>query len=72
VGESQGVGDGSDPVVEIGKVAVLFGLVCLPNGVVWCLFGTAIAHFLSDDRRRRVFNVTMAVLLVASVAPTLV
>ncbi len=63
---------GSDPVVEIGIMAVLFGLVCLPNGVVWCLFGTAIARFLSDDRHRRIFNVTMAVLLVISVLPTLV
>jgi threonine/homoserine/homoserine lactone efflux protein len=63
---------GGDAVVEIGTVAILFGLVCLPNGVVWCLFGTAIARFLSDDGHRRVFNVTMAVLLVASAVPTLV
>jgi len=63
---------GGDPVVEFGTVAILFGLACLPNGVVWCLFGTAIARFLSDHRRRRVFNVAMAILLIASVVPTLV
>src|SRR5690606_2123597 len=43
-------------VVEIGVIAVLFGLVCLPNGVAWALFGGAIAGFLADDRRRRWFN----------------
>ncbi|MCB1488210.1 MAG: LysE family translocator [Bauldia sp.] len=62
---------GGDPLTELGIVAAMFGLVCLPNGVVWCLFGTAIARFLSDNRRRRIFNVTMAVLLIASVIPAL-
>jgi threonine/homoserine/homoserine lactone efflux protein len=56
---------------EVGLIAVLFGLVCIPNGIVWALFGTGIARFLENDRHRRVFNVVMAVLLVASVVPTL-
>jgi threonine/homoserine/homoserine lactone efflux protein len=58
-------------IVEIGLIALLFGLVCLPNCVAWGLFGQSIAHFLADDRRRRVFNIVMAVLLVLSVLPTL-
>jgi threonine/homoserine/homoserine lactone efflux protein len=58
-------------VFEVGLIAALFGIVCVPNGVVWALFGTAIARFLDDDRHRRVFNIVMAVLLVASVVPTL-
>jgi threonine/homoserine/homoserine lactone efflux protein len=45
--------------------------VCIPNGIVWALFGTAIARFLDDDRHRRIFNIVMAVLLITSVAPTL-
>ena len=52
-------------------IAVLFGLVCVPNGVVWCLFGRAIAGFLEDDRRRRWFKSAMAILLVALGIPTL-
>jgi threonine/homoserine/homoserine lactone efflux protein len=59
-------------VVEIGLIAVLFGLVCFPNGVVWTLFGRAIAGFLDNDVHRRWFNIVMAVLLVASVLPTMV
>jgi threonine/homoserine/homoserine lactone efflux protein len=58
-------------LMEIALVALLFGLVCIPNGIVWALFGTAIARFLEDDRHRRVFNIVMALLLVASVTPTL-
>ncbi|WP_421722978.1 LysE family translocator [Bauldia sp.] len=63
---------GGDPVLQVGIIALAFGLVCLPNGVVWCLFGTAIARLLADDRRRQVFNIAMAVLLIASVLPTLI
>jgi threonine/homoserine/homoserine lactone efflux protein len=58
-------------VFEVGLFAVLFGLVCFPNCVVWCLFGRAIAGFLEDDRQRFWFNVVMAVLLVVSVLPTM-
>ena len=60
-----------DHFLEVGLVALLFGLVCIPNGVVWALFGTGIARFLEDDRHRRIFNIVMAVLLVASVVPAL-
>jgi threonine/homoserine/homoserine lactone efflux protein len=58
-------------VVEIGLIAVLFGLVCFPNGIVWTLFGRAIAGFLDNDTHRRWFNIGMAVLLVVSVLPTM-
>ena len=58
-------------IFQVGLIAILFGLVCVPNGIVWALFGTAIARFLDDDRHRRVFNIVMALLLVASVVPTL-
>jgi threonine/homoserine/homoserine lactone efflux protein len=58
-------------VFEIGLIAILFGLICLPNGVVWALFGSAISQLLADDLWRRRFNIAMAVLLVVSVIPTL-
>ena len=62
---------GGNKVLEIGLIALLFGLVCLPNCVVWALFGTAISRLLADDLWHRRFNVTMAILLVLSVVPTL-
>jgi threonine/homoserine/homoserine lactone efflux protein len=58
-------------VLEIGVIAALFGLACIPNGFAWALFGRAIAGFLADDRYRLWFNIGMALLLVLSVIPTL-
>jgi len=58
-------------VLQIGVFALLFGLACIPNGVMWALFGRAIAGFLQDDTRRHWFNVAMAILLVASALPAL-
>jgi threonine/homoserine/homoserine lactone efflux protein len=62
---------GGNKAFEVGLIAVLFGVVCLPNGVIWALFGRAIAGFLADDTQRRWFNIAMAVLLVVSVLPTM-
>jgi threonine/homoserine/homoserine lactone efflux protein len=63
-------GDGNRPL-QLGAIALLFGLVCLPNCAVWALFGRAIARFLDDARARRGFNLATAALLVVSVIPTL-
>lgn len=60
-----------DRLVETLTIAVFFGLACVPNGIVWCLFGRAIAQLLEDDVWRRRFNITMALLLVVSAVPTL-
>ena len=57
--------------LEIGLIAVLFGVVCIPNGIVWALFGRAISRLLEDDSWRRRFNIAMAILLVISTVPTL-
>ena len=51
--------------------ALLFGIVCIPNGLVWALFGRVISRFLAHDGRRLWFNIGMAVLLVGSAFPAL-
>ncbi len=56
--------------VEITVIAALFGLVCIPNGIVWALFGSTISRLLDDDSWRRRFNIAMAILLVISTVPT--
>jgi threonine/homoserine/homoserine lactone efflux protein len=58
-------------VLQVVGIAALFAAVVLPNCFAWAIFGRAIARFLADDRRRRWFNVAMAVLLVASALPAL-
>ena len=39
--------------------------------LLWTLLGGQMARFLTNPRRLRVFNVTMAALLVASLLPAL-
>jgi threonine/homoserine/homoserine lactone efflux protein len=50
-------------------VGLIFGAVNVPSVSTWTLFGTALKHVLNEPRTLRIFNVTMALLLVASLAP---
>ncbi|MEM1231225.1 MAG: LysE family translocator [Pseudomonadota bacterium] len=52
-------------------VALVFALVNLPCISSWALLGVNIRRWLHGPRRLRTFNVTMAVLLVASVLPVM-
>lgn len=62
----------NNQLIAVGAIAGLFGLVCLPNGVAWTLFGTAISHWLANDVWRTRFNWLMAILLVVSVLPSII
>ncbi|SEE90144.1 Threonine/homoserine/homoserine lactone efflux protein [Rhizobiales bacterium GAS191] len=50
-------------------VTLICGLINLPSISVWAVFGAGLRRFLSDPGWRRIFNVTMAVLLVLSLWP---
>ena len=50
-------------------VALVFGAVNFPSVSVWVLFGTAVRRALDNRAVLRLFNLTMAVLLVASLVP---
>ncbi|NMA99236.1 MAG: LysE family translocator [Phyllobacteriaceae bacterium] len=52
-------------------VAVIFGLVNLPSITIWTVAGVVLRNWLADPVRLRIFNITMAVLLVASLWPML-
>ena len=52
-------------------LAVLLGLVNVPSICVWAGFGTALRPWLSHPGWVRVFNGTMALLLVLSLLPML-
>lgn len=62
---------GTDSLMPVLRVVLAFGLAAVPCALVWCLFGTAVARFLTTPRRVAVFNIGMAVLLVLSMIPTL-
>lgn len=56
-------------LVAVGTVALVFAVVSLPSIVVWAAIGRRLRIFLNDARRRRVFNIATALVLVASVLP---
>ena len=58
-------------VASVFTVGVVYAVVNAPSMSCWTLFGTALRRFMSDPRQVRWFNIAMAVLLVASLAPLL-
>ena len=52
-------------------VAVVFALVNLPTVAIWAAAGQVLRGFLATPLRLRLFNATMAVLLIVSMVPVL-
>jgi threonine/homoserine/homoserine lactone efflux protein len=52
-------------------LALVNALVCLPSITLWTVLGQQLARVLTSARRRRLFNWTMALLLVGSLYPVL-
>ena len=54
---------------QLATIAVVFALVSVPCQGAWAMMGAAAGRLLHSPARLRVFNVAMAVLLVASMLP---
>ncbi len=52
-------------------VALVFGLVNFPSISAWTLFGQQMRRFLKSPARLRIYNLTMALLLVATLYPVI-
>lgn len=52
-------------------VAIVFGIVNLPCVSSWIVLGQKIQVILTDKKRLRIFNITMAILLILSLYPAL-
>ncbi len=59
-------------LATITLVAVIFGAINLPSVGSWTLLGQQMQRLLTSPRRLRIFNVSMAMLLVASLYPVFV
>jgi threonine/homoserine/homoserine lactone efflux protein len=59
----------ADPIVSLLVVAAVFGAINLPLVGSWTLLGMQLRRLLNDPVRLRVFNVTMALILVATLYP---
>ena len=57
--------------VGVLVVAAVFGAINLPSTGAWAVLGAKLRRFLSEPARLRAFNVTAALLLVASLYPML-
>ena len=61
-----------DLLRQVAVLAVITFIVCLPCVAAWALLGAGAGRLLVTPRRLRAFNVTMALLLVASLVPIVV
>lgn len=59
----------AQPVMSLFLVALVFGGINLPAVSAWALAGAQLRRVLSDPRNLKIFNITMAVLLVATIYP---
>ncbi|MFT0850303.1 LysE family translocator [Achromobacter sp. F4_2707] len=50
-------------------IAILFAIINAPSVSVWVICGTSLRRFLNDPRSLRIFNTSMAILLVLSLYP---
>ncbi len=55
----------------VALVAVVFGMVNLPSVGLWAIAGQAMRRVLTNPGRLRVFNITMAVMILATLWPVL-
>ncbi|MGR3914835.1 MAG: LysE family translocator [Gammaproteobacteria bacterium] len=61
----------SHPLSGVFVVAIVFGLITLPSVGVWALLGMQLRRWLSEPRKLRMFNYSIAALLVAAIYPIL-
>jgi threonine/homoserine/homoserine lactone efflux protein len=59
----------SNPIGGLFIVAAVFGAINLPVVSAWAIMGVQLRRFLQDPIRLRIFNVTAALLLLASLYP---
>lgn len=50
---------------------LIFLIFTYPGAVIWALFGQTLKAWLSAPKRRRIFNIVAAVLLIATMVPVL-
>jgi len=62
---------GAHPGRQALILAIVFGVVCLPCVLAWAMLGAGAGRVLASPTLLRAFNITMALLLVASVIPVL-
>ncbi|MGI2126323.1 LysE family translocator [Shewanella oncorhynchi] len=58
-----------DLTPQVITIATVFLCVAFPCAIVWLGFGVALKRILKNERQQKIFNISMALLLVASIIP---
>ena len=58
-------------VAEAVAVVSVFLITTYPGAIIWAAFGELMSGWLSNQKYRRIFNISAAILLVVSMAPVL-
>ncbi len=61
----------SDLMPQVFIISVIFFIVAFPCVGIWLLFGRGIKKYLNTPKHQKMFNLSMAALLIASVFPVL-
>jgi threonine/homoserine/homoserine lactone efflux protein len=55
--------------LQVLIICTTFTLITLPCAGLWLVFGAGLQHFLKNPRHLKIFNLVMALLLIASIMP---
>lgn len=55
--------------IQVTIICITFAIITLPCAGIWLVFGAGLQRFLRDPKHLRLFNIVMALLLVASILP---
>ena len=57
--------------LQVTIICITFFFITLPSAGVWLVFGAALQKLLREPKHLRLFNIAMALLLVASILPVI-
>ncbi len=57
--------------IQVLIICVTFMIITIPCAGIWLVFGAGLQRFLRDPKHLQVFNIAMALLLVASILPVI-
>ena len=60
---------GNSMILEVLLIAFIFFLVAFPSAGSWLIFGATMQRFLKEPLYQNAFNISMALLLIASIIP---
>ena len=57
--------------IQVLIVSASFKVITIPSAGIWLVFGASLQHILKDPNHFKIFNISMALLLVASILPVI-